>query len=93
MVGYLYFRSQHNSCVYFKNLGNGSFIYLLLYIDDMPIVAKDMSEINRLKEELCGEFEMKNLRAAKKILGMEVQRDKTSCKLYLTQKSFVEKDF
>lgn len=93
MVRHGYFRSQHDSCVYFKILGNDSFTYLLLYIDDILIAANDMSEINRLKEELCGEFEMKNLRAAKKILGMEVQRDKTSCKLYLTQKSFVEKDF
>jgi hypothetical protein len=77
--------------VYFKNLGNGSFIYLLFYVDNMLIAAKDMSEINRLKEELHGEFEMKDLGAAKKILGIEIQRDRTLVKLYLSQKSFIEK--
>jgi hypothetical protein len=91
MVGHDYFRSQYNSCVYFKNLGNDSFIYLLLCVNDMLIAAKDMFEINRLKKELHGEFEMKDLEAAKKILGMEIQRDRTSGKLYLTQKSFIEK--
>jgi hypothetical protein len=91
MVGHNYFRSQYDSCMYFKNLGNDSFIYLLLYVDDMLIAAKDISEINRLKEELHGEFEMKHLGAAKKILGIEIQRDKISGKLYLTQKSFIEK--
>ncbi|KAL5789145.1 hypothetical protein ACOSQ2_004033 [Xanthoceras sorbifolium] len=50
-----------------------------------------MFELNKLKSELSGEFEMKDLGAAKKILGMEIRRDKAAGKLYLTQKSFVEK--
>jgi hypothetical protein len=54
MVGHGYIRSQYDSCVYFKNLGNDSFIYLLLYVDDMLIATKDMSEINKLKEKLHG---------------------------------------
>lgn len=61
-------------CV-FQNLDN-SFIYLLVYINDMLIIAKYMYVINRLKEELHGKFEMKDFGAAKKILGMEIQRNK-----------------
>ncbi|KAH7550154.1 hypothetical protein JRO89_XS13G0144400 [Xanthoceras sorbifolium] len=91
MVGHGYSRSQYDSCVYFRKLKDGSFVYLLLYVDDMLIAAKDMFELNKLKSELGGEFEMKDLGAAKKILGMEIRRDKTAGKLYLTQKSFVEK--
>ncbi|KAG8640816.1 hypothetical protein MANES_13G085878v8 [Manihot esculenta] len=34
---------------------------------------------------------MKDLGAAKKILGMEIQRNKTTCVLCLTQKSYIEK--
>jgi hypothetical protein len=35
---------------------NGSAIYLLLYVDDMLIAAKDKSEIAKLKAQLNLEF-------------------------------------
>ena len=72
-------RSNYDSCVYLKTV-NGSTIYLLLYVDDMLIAAKSMSEINELKKQLGNEFEMKDLGAAKKILGMEISRDRPSGK-------------
>jgi hypothetical protein len=63
--------SDYESCVYLK-IVSGSAIYLLLYIDDMLIATKDKSEIAKLKVQLSKEFEMKDLDAAKKILGMEM---------------------
>lgn len=44
-------------------------MYFLLYVDDMLIAAKSMVEINKVKTQLSGEFEMKDLGAAKKILA------------------------
>ena len=82
--------SNYDSCVYLK-IVNGSVIYLLLYVDDMLIAAKDKSEIAKLKAQLSKEFEMKDLGAAKKILGMEIIRDRKSGKLYLSQKGYIEK--
>lgn len=35
--------------MYFKKLTDGSFVYLLLYADDILIVAKSMVEIDKLK--------------------------------------------
>ena len=32
-------RSNYDSCVYFKRSDDGSFVYLLLYVNDMLIVA------------------------------------------------------
>ncbi|RVW84134.1 Retrovirus-related Pol polyprotein from transposon TNT 1-94 [Vitis vinifera] len=69
MVSHEFMRNQYDSCVYFKTLPDGSFIYLLLYVDDMLIAAKNRAEINKLKQLLSSEFEMKDLGAAKKILG------------------------
>ena len=83
-------RSNYDSCVYLKTV-NGSTIYLLLYVDDMLIAAKSMSEINELKKQLSNEFEMKDLGAAKKILGMEISRDRPSGKVYLSQKGYIDK--
>ncbi|CAA0838475.1 Probable prolyl 4-hydroxylase 11 [Striga hermonthica] len=40
---------------------------------------------------LSQEFEMKDLGAAKKILGMEIHKDRGSKKLWLSQKGYVEK--
>ncbi|KAJ8640321.1 hypothetical protein MRB53_017015 [Persea americana] len=83
--------SAYDNCVYHKKHSNGSYVYLLLYVDDMLIAAKDMFEINRLKTQLSGGFEMKDLGAAKKILGMEIQRDRKVGKLSLSQKGYLEK--
>jgi len=48
-------------------------IILMLYVDDMLITFQDMSKINELKGILNSEFDMKDLGAAKKILGMEIK--------------------
>ncbi|KAG8474295.1 hypothetical protein CXB51_034132 [Gossypium anomalum] len=55
---------------------DGCFVYLLLYVDDMLIAAKDKGEIRKVKSQLSEEFEMKNLGPVKKILGMEILRDR-----------------
>ncbi|XP_058003903.1 secreted RxLR effector protein 161-like [Hevea brasiliensis] len=44
--------------------------------DDILITAKSMSQINILKKQLSDEFEIKDLSAAKKILRMEITRDR-----------------
>ncbi|CAA0835646.1 Uncharacterized mitochondrial protein AtMg00810 [Striga hermonthica] len=86
-----YKRCDFDCCVYTKSLGDGSMIFLLLYVDDMLIAAKNMRDIIDLKSLLSQEFEMKDLGAAKKILGMEIHRDRGSKKLWLSQKGYVEK--
>ena len=75
----------------FESFQMNHFFYLLLYVDDMFIAAKSVSEINRLKQQLRGEFEMKDLGAAKRILGMEISRNRVDGKLFLNQKSYVLK--
>ena len=44
-------RSDYDSYVYLK-IVNGLAIYLLFYVDDMLIAAKDKSEIAKLKAQL-----------------------------------------
>ncbi|KAK5773528.1 hypothetical protein PVK06_049834 [Gossypium arboreum] len=76
MTSHDFKRSSFDSCVYFKKNSDGSFVYLLLYVDDMLIAAKDKREIRKVKAQLSEEFEMKDLGPAKKILGMEILRDR-----------------
>ena len=57
----------------------------------MLIASKNKAEINNLKALLNTEFEMKDLGAAKKILGMEIQRDRKAGLLYVSQQKYIEK--
>jgi hypothetical protein len=54
-----YNRCHSDHCVYFKNIENGSFIILLLYVDDMLVVGTNMQDINVLKKKLSNSFAMK----------------------------------
>ena len=74
-----------------EEIMTGLIYILLLYVDDMLIAAKDRAEIERVKSQLSKEFDMKDLGAAKRILGMEIQRDRKEGKLYLSQKGYIEK--
>ena len=60
-------------------------------MDDILILVKEISEVNKLKEKLSKEFEMKDLGAAKKIFGIEIQRNRRARKLYLSQSKYIEK--
>ena len=84
-------RSSSDSCVYFKHYNGESFLYLLLYVDNMLIAIKSKEEIRTIKAQLNNEFEMKDLGAAKKILGMEILRDRVARRLSLSQKGYIEK--
>ncbi|KAG8499730.1 hypothetical protein CXB51_006318 [Gossypium anomalum] len=72
-------------------LQKGIFIYLLLYVDDMLIASKSEVEIERLKTQLNLEFEMKDLGEGKKILSMEICRDKAHGRVNLSQKQYLKK--
>ena len=76
MIRQNYTKSSFDHCVYFRKLQDGSFIYLLLYVDDILIASKNEEEICKLKARLSKDFEMKDLGEAKKILGMEIARDR-----------------
>ena len=91
MFGQQYTRSHYDHCVYFRKLRDGSFIYLLLYVDDMLIASKSKVEIEKLKIQLSQEFEMKDLGEARKILGMEISRNYSRGIVCLSQKQYLKK--
>jgi hypothetical protein len=86
-----YSRCHSDHYVYFKRLENGSYIILLLYVDDMLVAGSNMQDINVLKKKLANSFAMKDLGAAKKILGMRITRDRKNRKLTLSQGEYIEK--
>ena len=84
-------KSEFDLCVYMKKLKDGGYVYLLLYVDDMLLVAREMTEITKVKEMLAKEFDMKDLGSAKRILGMDIERDRAGGVLKLSQSSYLKK--
>lgn len=85
-----YFRCNADHCCYFKRF-QSSYIILLLYVDDMLVAGSDMGEIRKLKKQLSSEFDMKDLGAAKQILGMRISRNKLKGTLQLSQAEYIER--
>ncbi|GJX43337.1 retrovirus-related pol polyprotein from transposon TNT 1-94 [Tanacetum coccineum] len=83
--------SSYDSCVYYRSYTPGEYIYLLLYVDDMLIACKSKAEIRSTKSLLKKEFDMKELEEAKKILGMEIVRDRSRKILRVSQSRYVSK--
>ena len=84
-------KSAYDSCVYFKRIKEGSYLYLLIYVDDMLIIGKEIKDINDLKIALNSEFEMKDLGPAKRILGIDIYRDRKRGILSLSQADYIQK--
>ncbi|KAH9295064.1 hypothetical protein KI387_038652, partial [Taxus chinensis] len=52
---------------------------------------KNMQEIKVLKKQLSESFDMKDLGAARQILGMRITRDRKERKLTLSQEEYIKK--
>nr|GEV74051.1 retrotransposon protein, putative, Ty1-copia subclass [Tanacetum cinerariifolium] len=63
----------------------------VLYVDDMLIACKSKAEIESTKSLLKKEFKMKELGEAKKILGMEIVRDRSRKIMRVSQSRYVSK--
>ena len=83
--------SSYDSCLYFKQTKNSEVIYLLLYVDDMLIAGPSIKSIQVVKEVLKFEFDVKDLGKAQKILGISIERNRSSSILKLCQSSYLQK--
>ncbi|KAE8683046.1 hypothetical protein F3Y22_tig00111220pilonHSYRG00128 [Hibiscus syriacus] len=86
-----YNRLNADPCAYFKRSGDNNFVILLLYVYDMLVAGSNKDHIEELKAQLAREFEMKDLGSANKILGMQIHRDRSNRKIYLSQKNYLKK--
>lgn len=83
--------SIYDNCVYFKLSNVTNPIHLLLYVDDILITCKSITEIDHLNLKLNNEFDTKDLSPARKVLRIDII--KTNGKLFLSQQSYLEMVF
>ena len=79
--------SPNDPCLYVRK-ASCSLIIIGLYVDDLLIAGNDRSEINNIKSHLSRKFEMKDLGEAKSILGIQITRNKTEKKIFISQEEY-----
>jgi len=64
-------------------------IWITIWVDDLLIAGKDGTEIARVKKQLAGEFEMKDLGDIKHFLGMSIARDTSNGSISIDQTAYI----
>jgi len=77
-----------DACVYLL-LDDGEIIIVLVYVDDLVLVASSLAAILKIKDALHKRFEMKDLSEAKVILGLDMRRHKALSTLKLSLGKYV----
>lgn len=65
-------------------------VYLLIYVDDMLVVSKNMKVIQKLKDSLSSKHKMKDLGAATRILRMDIGRNRKEGFLKLSHRRYLK---
>ena len=85
--------SEADPCLYMK-FGAGpeknKTLIVLVYVDDLIVCGDSRLEIEKFKSAISKRFNMKDLGDLKRILGMEVKRDRKARTLEITQQTYIE---
>ena len=86
---YGFVQSTADPCLYVKN-DKGDSIFLIIYVDDFLIAAKNIKKIDQTAEFLRGHFQLTDLGALRHYLGIEIRRDSVGF-FCLKQTKYIEK--
>ena len=84
---YGYNQCQTDHTLFIKHFLAGKIVVLIVYVDDIILTGNSTAEINKLKELLAREFEIKDLGNLKYFLGMEVARTRKG--ISVSQRKYV----
>ena len=84
---YGYNQCQTDHTLFIKHFLAGKIVVLIVYVDDIVLTGNSTAEINKLKELLAREFEIKDLGNLKYFLGMEVARTRKG--ISVSQRKYV----
>ncbi|GJQ98485.1 zinc finger, CCHC-type containing protein [Tanacetum coccineum] len=81
--------NQADKCMYNKFDASGKGVIICLYVDDTLIFGTDQDQVNKTKEFLSSNFDMKDLREVKVILGIRIKRGNNG--ISISQSHYIEK--
>ena len=65
-------------------------VILILYIDDLLLLGKDLSKIQDIKSQLGKLYQMKDLGPASSYLGIRITRDRNTQAIWIDQQVYIE---
>ena len=66
------------------------YIFLVLYVNDILLVVKDIDLLVETEQLLFGHFDMKDLGEASYVLGIQILYDRTNGILRLSQQTYID---
>jgi hypothetical protein len=88
--GFGFVKNVEQSCVY-KKVSESTVVFLVLYVDDILLVGKDILMMEVVKSSLRKSFSMKDLGEATFILGIKINRDRPKRLIGLSQDAYIDK--
>jgi Reverse transcriptase (RNA-dependent DNA polymerase) len=66
-------------------------VIIAVYVDDLLILSKELAKVNKIKDLLSKEFEMKDMGELKYFLGIQVHRDQAARTIHTSQAAYIDK--
>nr|GAT44721.1 predicted protein [Mycena chlorophos] len=82
-------KTAADNCVYYRER-DGEQVWVTVWVDDLIILATSKDEGERVRKELGTLFEMKDMGEPRKIIGIEVTRDRSAGTVTLSQRHYIE---
>lgn len=83
-------RCESDRCLYVKS-ESGIWTYVLLYVDDLLIISKNMQNIAIIKKQLSQRFEMTDIGNVDTFLGMCIEQNMSNHTVNMSQKEYLKK--
>lgn len=77
-----------NPCIYIYG-DNKNTVILLVYVDNLMLVSKNIEKLIELKTKLKSEFYISDLDPLSQILGINVEREGATGKIQLSQQKYI----
>ena len=87
---YGFIQTYGEACIY-KKVSGSSVAFLILYVDDILLIGKDIEFLNSIKGYLNKNFSMKVLGEVGYILGIKIYRDRSKRLIGLSQSTYLDK--
>jgi hypothetical protein len=81
--------SKHDQCLFTRGCGE-SLEYLLVYVDDILVIARTDEAAGRIKAEIMSHFDSKDFGPVTEMLGIKIDYDRSKRSVTLSQKQYVE---
>jgi hypothetical protein len=81
-------QAKTDPCLFIKQSGEDKGSFILLYVDDMIILALTQGDVQIIKDLIKSEFSIKDLGEAKHVLGMTIERVRNG--IYLGQPKYAK---